>query len=422
MENDRNGYSHPAPSTAVRSPAGTTRVEAEDAQTYAQADAQEVHALPPIQPIRSPWPLTLTNGNSVGVQSEKVTELGPETTILDLDTDTGLGAARSQVGDPKRGSGQSVMHTTWHPKESTVLATAGEALARIWTISRFEGPKQHVDLLEAGNRSMVTALSWSPDGEFLAVATRSLESGWIGEVTIWTKAGVMRDVLPAAHDMMLALRWNTSGSLLLAVASSGNASSVLVWDPSTGQALQPVELERTIVDAAWTGDIRYAVCGEAVITEFVINDRTAAVAHDYARDEIRQSWSIIRFDPLTLTLAVAAEENAHLAVRTHSNLNGPSVTTLRQHVDYRLHRFRPNRSYTLRRTDRNVLPTSSEPLHLFFLRYPASCHHFARWHAQTMGCQESLQSSAQAVNWSGHAGYGVELHPRRLSCCRGELQ
>ncbi len=315
MEIDRNGYSHPEPepptrpdaSTAAESPAAAAGVDAGtpqeyDAQTYARAHAQI--------PAQAQATMTLTNGNSVGVQSEKIAELGPETTILDVGLD------------------RSVMHTAWHPTESAVLATAGEALARIWTVSRSDSPKQHVDLLEPGDRSLVTALSWSPDGEFLAVATRNLGSGWMGEVAIWTKAGIVRDVLPAAQDMMLALRWNSSGSLLLGVASSGKASSILIWDPSTGQALQPLELEKTIVDAAWTGDSQFFVCGEDTVTKFSISDDHAiSITFNYTSRETRQNWSIIRWDPVSSTTAVAAEETACLGVRAHlSTWTYPQLT------------------------------------------------------------------------------------------------
>ena len=326
MEIDRNGYSHP------ESPTGAAGVEDADAQTNdAQAAAQpDAHAQSPAPAQPRIYTLTLTHGKSVGVQSDQyVYELGPEKLILDLDSAVGdersesthnaangHGHGHGNGTGTERGSGQSVMHTRWHPKEPTVLATAGEALARIWNVSRSDSPKPHVDLLAPGDRSLVTAMSWSPDGEYLAVATRSLASGWVGQVTIWTMAGVMRDVLPAAHDMMLALRWNPSGTLLLGIASSGKGSSILIWDPSTGQAMQPVELEDTIVDAAWEGDLRYSVCGEKNITRFIMSDRyITLVMYKEQSEEAKRNWSMIRWDPVSSTIAAAAEESAHLAVR-----------------------------------------------------------------------------------------------------------
>ena len=349
MEIDRNGHTHPddAPA-AAESPVGAAGVEpaGDDAQTSAatyvdaqapapaQARAQaEVEAETQAEAEPTARLMTLTNGNSVGVQSEKIAELGPETTILNLDPEIGvLGADLdrrqsangdgTEHGNGSGAAGQSVMHTTWHPKEPAVLATAGEALARIWTISRFDSPTTRpcVDLLEPGDRSLVTAISWSPDGEYLAVATRQSGSGWMGEVTIWTKAGVMRDVLPAAHDMMLALRWNPSATRLLGVASTGKNSSVLIWDPSSGQALPPVELEKTVVDAAWTGDMLYTVCGEDTIINFAINNNhTTSVAHRYPNQELKHNWSMIRWDSLARITAIAAEENASLAVRSHNS-------------------------------------------------------------------------------------------------------
>jgi len=341
METDRKGCTHPHTPTAAESPAGAAGVEPADddnAQTSAHAQVPtQVQAQADAEAeAEATTKTTLTNGTSVGVQSEKVAELGPQTTILNLNNDINevgivgadLDRSQSAIGDVcgnERGRGrgdQSVMHTTWHPKEPTVLATAGEALARIWTISKSDSPttRQYVDLLERGDCSLVTAMSWSPDGELLAVATRHLVSSWIGQVTIWTKDGVMRDELPAAHDMMLALRWNASASRLLGVASSGKNSSILVWDPSTGQALQPVELEETVVDAAWTGDMQYTVCGEGTVINLIINhDHTTSVGHHYPHQELRQNWSVIRWDPVSKITALAAEENAFLAVRSHNS-------------------------------------------------------------------------------------------------------
>ncbi|KAI9871921.1 MAG: hypothetical protein M1830_002292 [Pleopsidium flavum] len=250
------------------------------------------------------------------------------------------------------------MHTAWHPKEPAVLATAGEALARIWNILRSDSPKQHVDLLEPGDRSLVTALSWSPDGEYLAVATRNMESGWMGEVTIWTKAGVMRDVLPAAQDMMLALRWNSSGSLLLGVASSGKASGIVIWDPSTGQALQPLELESTVVDAAWTGNSQFFVCGEDTIIRFNINDdHTISAIYNYTTQEIRRNWSMISFDPVSVTIAVAAEETACLGI-IDSTFNIRTTITHTDPLTALSYQPHPNPS-THSPTDPRLLATAS---------------------------------------------------------------
>ena len=339
-EIDRNGYIHPDASTAAESPAGTAGVgHADDdaqtpAQTYAhaQAPAQEEAEAEAMTRI-----MTLTNGNSVGVQSEKIAELGPETTILDLDKDNNnndevgiLGAdldrSRSANGDGtgigNGKGGPSVMHTTWHPKEPTVLAIAGEALARIWTVSRSDSPttKKYVDLLERGDRSLVTAMEWSPDGEFLAVATRHVISSWIGQVTIWAKDGVMRDELPAAHDMMLALRWNPSATRLLGVAASGKSSSILVWDLSTSQALPPEELNSTVVDAAWTGDGQFTVCGEAAIIGFTIDhNHITSVGYRFAVAELmHKNWSMVRWDSISKTTAIATEEDAFLGVRAYN--------------------------------------------------------------------------------------------------------
>ncbi len=253
--------------------------------------------------------LTLTNGRSWGVQSDKVTKLGPETSVL-------------SVGD------KTVMHTQWNPRHPAILATGGDALCRIWNISKLKSasspsspssdnsPPPYVDLLESPERSLVSTISWSPDGELIAVATRTTDAiEWNGAVTIRTKTGEAIDELPAAQDMVLALRWNPSGKLLLGITSAGNGSSALiVWDLRTGQAMQPFELDKIVTDAAWIDDRKFTVCGHGIIADSVIDDQSISVLTSRTEPEAEQAWLNIRFDSITGTTALSAEEAPILAV------------------------------------------------------------------------------------------------------------
>lgn len=254
--------------------------------------------------------LTLTNGRSWGVQSDKVAKLGPETTVLSV-------------------AGKTVMHTQWNPRHPAILATGGDALCRIWNISKprsiwappssplsDNNPPPYVDLLESPEHSLVSTISWSPDGDFIAVATRITDAvDWNSAVTIRTKTGEAIDELPAAQDMVLALRWNPSGKLLLGITSSGNGSSTLiVWDLTTGQAMQPFELDRVVTDAAWIDDRKFIVCGHGIIAECAIDDQSIIALQGRAGPEVGQAWLNIRFDSITGTTALSAEEAPILAV------------------------------------------------------------------------------------------------------------
>ena len=261
---------------------------------------------------------TLTNGESVGVQSDKVRELGPETSLL-------------CVPD------KNVMHTAWNPRDPQILATGGEALCRIWTISstktavhtndditmdssddiRPEQQQQHryVDTLDPSDNSLVTTMAWSPDGDILAVATRSDTSDWIGAVSLWDKNGKSLDELPTAQDMVLMFRWNPSGTYLLGITSSGRGSSALViWDTRSSDAMPPFQLDDVVTDAAWSDDQKFTICGQNIIVNMALDIQGIITVHSHDEQEKYQNWTHIRFDPTSRTTAVAAEESAILGI------------------------------------------------------------------------------------------------------------
>jgi len=277
-------------------------VEVRVADANADDDALQV------QPTAS-RPPTLTNGCSVGVQSDKVAELGPGTTVL-------------RVPD------KNVTHATWNPRDPSVLATGGSTLCRIWSLAYAQatpdsadntsGVKQysHVDLFDPMDTAFVTSMAWSPDGEYLAIARYTPAPTASGAISIRTKTGTIVDELPGGQDMVLNLSWNSLGTLILGVAHSTDAASTLVvWDANSGQAMQPFELHTSVLDAAWTDDRSFIVCGAGIIGTSHISDRTIeALKTQHSDSGAPYEWSRIRFDPITRTVAVAAESSGDLAI------------------------------------------------------------------------------------------------------------
>ncbi len=244
--------------------------------------------------------LTITNGESVGVQSDKIAELGPQTSILTVPDST------------------HVEHTAWNPKDPSVLAVGGEALCRLWYISRTaalnDNPrKSYIDLIELAHGSMVTSMAWSPNGEILAVATRDDSSEWIGFVNLWSKAGKALDELSAVQDMVFALRWSPSGSQLLGITSSGaETSSLTLWDIQSTQPMLPYQLPNIIVDAAWTSNNQIIVCGHDIIASSLLEGGKILTLHHRLEPLVQQTWTHIRYDSRTHTTALAAEESGVL--------------------------------------------------------------------------------------------------------------
>ena len=246
--------------------------------------------------------LTLTNGVSVGVQSDKVAELGPETTVLSVPDRT-----------------INVTHTLWNPRDPTCLVTGGEKLCRIWTLSRMStassSSTQYNDLLEPSDSGTITSMAWKPDGEYLAVATRSSNPDVGGTVDIRTKSGHIHDELPGGQEWVLNLAWNPSGTLLLGITHSDSSESTLiVWDIKTGQTMQPFELQKAIIDATWIDDHKFAVCGHDLIAESVIDGQSIIALRNRGDVEGNQEWNMIRYDAITNTTAIAAEATGILAI------------------------------------------------------------------------------------------------------------
>ena len=255
---------------------------------------------------------TLTNGESRGVQSDKVAELGRQTSILTVSETS------------------HVMHTAWNPKDPTILATSGDALCRLWYISRsaaFDDNPNHqnhqnhqnhptsVDLLGPSYASLVSTMAWDPTGEILAVAIRDDNSDWVGAVSLWSKTGKALDELPAAQDMVLKLRWSPSGKSLLGITTSGEVtSSLALWDIDSSQAMPPHQLPSVITDATWTSNHQITICGNDLIASSLLENQNIIALHIRSEEIARQNWRHIRYDSRTHTIALAAEETAVLGL------------------------------------------------------------------------------------------------------------
>lgn len=366
---------------------GGMDVDDDDAPAPASASEHAPAPAPAPALVPSPIParmtLTLTNGQSVGVQSDKVTELGPETITL-------------SVPD------KNVMHTVWNPRHTDILAAGGLGLCRIGTISRSPAgtvapasdpqppptepaeppeplqlvnpeqqiqdqgqdpnanpnPWQYVDVLDpSDNTSMVSTMAWSPDGEILAVATQPGITGTAGAVTLKSKGGESIDEVPWAHDMVLKFLWNPSGTYLMWISTSGRESStVVVWNLRSSQALPPFPLNSVILDAAWADDRSLTLCGHDIIVEAVIDEDTIVARHTRTDFDEEVRWANIQIDSLTRTTAVTAEEPAILGI---IDASGDLRKTIAHEAEITALVFQPVPNSSLPSSSPRLLATSS---------------------------------------------------------------
>ena len=311
MQMDQNGYHYQNDAALPASP--TNYSPADDGPTANGMDLDEDgegEGDAPGSPSSMNAPLiqTLTNGESKGVQSDKVAELGPQTNMLTVSETS------------------HVMHTAWNPKDPTILATSGKALCRLWYITRSASfddnlnNRSYVDILDSSYGSLVSTMAWDPSGEILAVATRDETSDWAGAVSLWSKSGKALDELPAVQDMVLKLRWSPSGKQLLGVTASGHATSSLVlWDINSSQAVPPYQLPTVITDAVWITDDRLTICGDNMIASCFLEIHGISSLETHSSPEAQQNWIHIRYDSWTETIALASEDTATLGLIDSSN-------------------------------------------------------------------------------------------------------
>ena len=242
--------------------------------------------------------LTLDHGESVGVQSEKVAELGPHTNILTMP-----GKAH-------------IEHTTWHQRDPNVLAVSSFALTRIWFTSNQES---HVDISTSSQGTTVTTMEWSPSGDVLAVATHGGDHSSI--IHLWSKTGVALEGLNAGQNMVLTICWSPSGDHLMGITySDTGASSLVLWEVQNSQPLSSYSVPNTITGAVWTAHNQFTICGHSVIASSLLEDWKILTMQSRSEPAVSQRWSHVRYDSRTHTTALAAEDSGFLGVIDSSDM------------------------------------------------------------------------------------------------------
>ena len=392
----RNAPSAPSAATAADLPAsnglsssinattnGTNEVERPTSEASAEADAEgdadadfagvdaahdedEDALQQQAQPTVLTPPPTVTDGCSVGVQSDKVSELGrPETTLLSL-------------SDRHK---SDITHAIWNPRahDPALLAAGGEGVCRIWKIphsakhaavppvaeneshgtdwvngqsdGQSDGQRQQhqdhdsrevearseqhssswqhqripwIDLLDMNKGDSVTAMSWSPDGEYLAVAmnrdpTSSSSPPEVqGCVFILTKSGTFVHCLPGSHSWILSLDYDPEGNLLMGMThSEQNSTTLLAWQTQSGTAFLPQEVPHIAVGMHWTSLVgNFVLCTNNVVGHGLadVSDNTVTVNLHLDTAAEGYEWAKFSYDPVTKLSAVATEDSGALGI------------------------------------------------------------------------------------------------------------
>ena len=279
------------------------------------------HAYPsPKEAEQAPTPIIVTEGPDKSTQIEKVAELGPETTYLTL-------------SDPENPESKPVvLLCVWNPQDPTILAGAGtDKLARLWTISRGTAPEAHghvngsrtpyQDLVDRNSTTRnpdinptTTALAWTSDGAAIALAYEAddeygLSGGDSAKVTIWGADGSLIKEYPDFEAPIYCLQWNPSSIALLALIPDGNSTMITVFCPTTQRTAThslPEHNPDIPLDALWTGDQEFLVCGGDLLVTFAWSD---GIINQMRKFETREDHQLAKaiYDRHSRLLATASE-------------------------------------------------------------------------------------------------------------------
>ena len=186
----------------------------------------------PIEEVRA-----ITNGCSIGIQVETVTEIVPSETII----------------LPIPSNDQRLNTAAWSPVQPGKLVTGTQSsIARIWTTPEGQESPSHIMLDHTPTlvkRQEVTAVQWSSNGNIVAIGT------FDGTMKLWTPTGEALGTFRLKPSPVLSMRWNKLSTILLSLDING---ALLVWDPESGDMISSFEGKLEVLDVQWIGDDMFA--------------------------------------------------------------------------------------------------------------------------------------------------------------------
>jgi transducin (beta)-like 1 len=296
----------------------TTPMDIDDDQNQTQNQNQnqtqndDENAYP--SPEQLPSPIVVTTGPSEGTQVEKVNDLSTDTTFLELSNDPSS-------------TGTVLLQCEFHPQDPTILAAAGtDALARMWRLSRMtpdsgsDSPGKpifisHTNLLDdnvSPASTTVTGISWSPDGSSIAVASEPIDDG-TAKVEFWYSDGKSFASFNQFDSPIICLRWNMSstGCLALSPLNEGRSTSVTFMSPTMGTSAQFILPEHSLIDqpldAAWTSDEDFFLCGGEIIQAFKLVDNVISTIGQRLESRQGDSLSKTTYDWRSRLMATASD-------------------------------------------------------------------------------------------------------------------
>ncbi|KIN05596.1 hypothetical protein OIDMADRAFT_114190, partial [Oidiodendron maius Zn] len=155
----------------------------------------------------------------------------------------------------------------------------------------------------------VTGLTWTLDGRHIAIASEILDDG-TAKIEVWNTDGMSLASFVAFESPIVCLRWNPTGTLLLALSPEADGCLITVMSPSTQDSVQTTLPRHSLVeqslDAAWTSIDEFVLCGGDLLQAFHC---TAAGISPVRKYETREGHALskVAFDWPSRLLATASD-------------------------------------------------------------------------------------------------------------------
>lgn len=285
----------------------STEADAASTTTPMDVDSRDQQAYPsPLEGEQVPPSMVHTDGPEQGTQIEKVEELTPSTTFIHLMDDAASADRPSSASSSVADNPPILLQCEWNPRDPSMLAAAGtDALARVWTVSRSSAepgqdhvqPRAHALIdPDTPRTTTVTALAWTADGAAIAVAT---DSGSQASINVWSADGVHVQSMEVAEPPVVKLLWNPSCTALLAISPEKGGAMVTVYSSPSGNSLSyhlpGHDIGTTPLDATWTSDIEFLLCGGDLLVSLHCTESDISQVRKFETND-DDSFSQVLFD------------------------------------------------------------------------------------------------------------------------------
>ncbi|KAI6249751.1 F-box-like/WD repeat-containing protein TBL1XR1 [Erysiphe necator] len=241
-------------------------------------------AYPSPEQISTPLAISIKSGHDKGTQVEKVHDLTPETVYLELTENPLI-------------KGVILAHCAFHPRDSNILAAAGsDALARIWSLKSLSSlksviqspgmpiyaPHRNLYDLSVSMATQATALSWAPEGQYLAIASQPSETG-LSRVDFWREDASLVASNFGIDSPVVNIQWNPSGTACLIISPQNETTdaSITVIYPTLENVLRFTlpshNLVEQLLQAVWTSNDDFIVCGGNLLQAFLCSAKTNSI-------------------------------------------------------------------------------------------------------------------------------------------------